>query len=171
LEPPIEPFAKTGKGMILSEGAGAVVVGREGFARIEMTAPGRHYYKRTEAGATLDAVYSSLAEAKIDIVIASANGTFVDDIECLAISRATPDAVVYTAKPALGEAPGASGLWQTIVGCKALVDSKLPPILHMASTAPLKTFGQISGAGQTRRVVVLSTGLNQQVAGLRLALP
>src|SRR6266849_6578525 len=41
--PPIEPFARPAKGMILSEGAGAVVVAREGDLRLDCVHPGANF--------------------------------------------------------------------------------------------------------------------------------
>jgi 3-oxoacyl-(acyl-carrier-protein) synthase len=169
LTPPVEPFAKIARGMILSEGAGAILLGREGSINIERTHAGGYYRKRTEAGKVLKKVLSDLVETKIDIVIASANGTFIDKAESGAISRVIPDAVVYTAKPALGESVGAGGLWQVIVGAKALLEAELPPLLHLTSIIPLRTSASRSGIATARRAIVLSCGLNQQIAGLRLS--
>src|SRR5207342_189717 len=42
-QPPIEPFARPPKGMILSEGAGAVVLTREGSLKIERIHPGGNF--------------------------------------------------------------------------------------------------------------------------------
>src|SRR5204863_1033265 len=47
--PPIEPFGKQHRGMILSEGAGAIVLAREGPIAIERAHPGGYYRKRGEA--------------------------------------------------------------------------------------------------------------------------
>src|SRR6266550_5864209 len=49
LEPPVEPFNEVARGMILSEGAGAVLLAREGLIKIEITHAGGYYRKRDEA--------------------------------------------------------------------------------------------------------------------------
>src|SRR6266446_6777398 len=49
LEPPVEPFNEVARGMILSEGAGAVLLAREGLIKIESTHAGGYYRKRDEA--------------------------------------------------------------------------------------------------------------------------
>src|SRR5215469_5131286 len=49
LEPPIETFSEQNRGMILSEGAGALVLARDGFATIERTHPGGYFSKRAKA--------------------------------------------------------------------------------------------------------------------------
>ena len=71
-----------------------------------------------------------LSQTEIDFVISSANGTFIDQAEQVALEQVIPDAIAYTAKPALGESVGASGLWQVIVGAQALRHGELPPVLH-----------------------------------------
>src|SRR5438876_7752912 len=48
LEPPVEPFSEVGRGMILSEGAGAIVLTRDGSLMIERTHTGGYFRKRTE---------------------------------------------------------------------------------------------------------------------------
>jgi 3-oxoacyl-(acyl-carrier-protein) synthase len=118
--PPIEPFGKQKRGMILSEGAGAIVLSQEGLITIERAHPGGCYGKRAEAEEILKRIVRDLSQVEIDFVISSANGTFIDQAEQGALERVIPDAVTYTAKPALGESVGASGLWQVIVGAQAL---------------------------------------------------
>jgi 3-oxoacyl-(acyl-carrier-protein) synthase len=102
-------------------------------------------------------------------VISSANGTFIDSAEVSSISKVLPGATIYTPKPALGEGVGAGGIWQVIIGAQALRSNELPPLLHAPASLPFRipTSSAISGD-----VFILSCGLNQQVAGLRMsALP
>src|SRR5436305_4997817 len=47
--PPIEPFNKQPRGMILSEGAGAILLGQDGPFTIESAHPGGCFMKRAEA--------------------------------------------------------------------------------------------------------------------------
>src|SRR6266498_4735939 len=47
--PPIEPFSKQSRGMILSEGAGAILLGQDGPFIIESAHPGGCFTKRAEA--------------------------------------------------------------------------------------------------------------------------
>ena len=138
LEPPVEPFNEVARGMILSEGAGAVLLAREGLIKIESTHAGGNYRKRDQAEDVLKRILYDLIEAESGFVIASANGTFIDEAECRAISQVIPGAIVYTAKPALGESVGAGGLWQVIVGGQALRQGELPPLLHVTSKIPLR---------------------------------
>lgn len=178
LTPPVEPFSAKKRGMILSEGAGAVLLARlprhsaaEAADRpvvIERAHPGMSYWRRAEAKEILRQIMRDLSQGEIDFVISSANGTFIDHAECEALRQTVPDALVYTVKPALGESVGAAGLWQVIVGTQALRSGELPPLLHAGSTIPLRTSAARKCLAGARHAIVLSCGVNQQVAGLRL---
>ena len=168
--PPIEPFSKQKRGMILSEGAGAVLLAREGSFTIECVHPGGYFSRRAEAEETLKRILRDLDEGEIDLVISSANGTFVDQAECGALRAVVPNAFVYTAKPALGESVGAAGLWQVILAAQALRSAGLPPVLHADPAVALRLPLSRTPVTGARRVIVLSCGLNQQAAGLRLAI-
>jgi 3-oxoacyl-(acyl-carrier-protein) synthase len=168
--PPIEPFSAQQRGMILSEGAGAILLAREGPFTIECAHPGGCFTKRAEAGKILKRILSDLSQTKLDVVISSANGTFVDQAESEAIGQIVPDALVYTGKPALGESVGASAIWQIILAAQALRTAELPPVLHAQSAVKLRLSLSRTTMPGARRAIVLSCGLNQQAAGLRLAI-
>jgi 3-oxoacyl-(acyl-carrier-protein) synthase len=167
--PPIEPFGQR-RGMILSEGAGAVLLARRGPVVIESAHPGGNFTKRIEAEKILERIVRDLTDKKIDFVISSANGTFVDQAEYRALERVVPNAIVYTAKPALGESIGAAGVWQVILAAQALRSAELPPVLHADSGVSLRLPRERMSIPGARRAIVLSCGLNQQAAGLRLAI-
>jgi 3-oxoacyl-(acyl-carrier-protein) synthase len=168
--PPIEPFGKQKRGMILSEGAGAIVLARGGPITVERAHPGGCYGKRGEAEEVLKGILRDLSEVEIDVVISSANGTFIDQAEQGALEQVIPDAVTYAAKPALGESVGASGLWQVMLGAQALRRGELPPVLHADPAISLRLAHSRMALVGARRAIILSSGVNQQVAGLRLAL-
>jgi 3-oxoacyl-(acyl-carrier-protein) synthase len=168
--PPIEPFSKQKRGMILSEGAGAIVLARDGPLTIECAHPGGYFAKRAEAAESLERVLRHLGQSEIDLVISSANGTFVDQAECRALKAGVPNAFVYTAKPALGESVGAAAIWQVIVAAQALRSAELPPVLHAGAAVSLRLPRSRTPIAGASRAIVLSCGLNQQVAGLRLAI-
>jgi len=167
--PPIEPFGKPPRGTVLSEGAGAVLLSRGGDIRLEKIATGRNFRRQSEAGGALEKVFAELVEVEIDLVVASANGTFIDAGEYAAVLRNCPNAKVYAMKQALGESVGASSLWQTICGGQCLRTQTEPPGFHqMLRPAAGGSTGPKSD-GQLRRAIISVCGLNQQVAGLRLA--
>ena len=162
---PIEVFRNPPRGTILSEGAGALLLGREGEVRIDAIDAGGNFSHRREANKMVQRILHDLADEDACIV-ASANGTFVDLAEREAIKNELPQATVYSPKPALGESVGASAIWQIIAGAQALRTKRLPPMVnsdpHVGLSLP--TTDEIS----CRTAIVLSCGLNQQVAGLRL---
>jgi 3-oxoacyl-(acyl-carrier-protein) synthase len=168
--PPIEPFHRPAKGMILSEGAGAILLGREGVIKIDMTHPGEYYFGRQKARESLQRIVTELAAPEMEIVIASANGTFIDDAEKRALEKVLPAASVYSVKPALGESVGASGPWQIIVAAQALRTRRLPPLLHVGPDVGCRVPASPVNAIDSRRALVTSCGLNQQVAGIRLSI-
>jgi 3-oxoacyl-(acyl-carrier-protein) synthase len=170
LAPPIEPFNRPPRGMILSEGAGAILLARKGAVVIERTHAGGNFPTHAEAWRTLQQVISDLSESEAELVISSANGTFVDEAESQALGQLASRALVYTAKPALGESVGAAGLWQIIVAAEALRSKELPPVLHANTNTTLHLSLTRTPVQSTQRAVVLSCGLNQQAAGLRLAM-
>jgi len=168
--PPIEPFSEQQRGMILSEGAGAILLAREGPFTVECAHPGGCFSKRAEAGDLSKQILSDLSETQIDFVISGANGTFVDQAESEAIGQIVPDALVYTGKPALGESVGAAAIWQVILAAQALRSAELPPVLHAHSAVTMRLSHSRTSMPGARRAIVLSCGVNQQAAGLRLAI-
>jgi 3-oxoacyl-(acyl-carrier-protein) synthase len=168
--PPIEPFSKQKRGMILSEGAGAIVLTRDGLLTIECAHPGGYFAKRADAAESLERVLRDLGQSEVDLVVSSANGTFVDEAECRAFKAVVPNAFVYTGKPALGESVGAAAIWQVILAAQALRSAELPPVLHADAAVSLRLPRSRTPMAGARRAIVLSCGLNQQVAGLRLAI-
>ena len=167
--PPVEPYGNQNHGMVLSEGAGAVLVARNGLFTIESAHPGGYFATQSQAGEALQRIVRDLAKVEIDVVISSANGTFIDRAESRVLHELTPNAVVYTAKPALGESVGAAGLWQLIIAAQALSSGEIPPVLHAGSTVPLRLSRSRTPIPSARHAIVLSCGLNQEAAGLRLA--
>ncbi len=163
--PPIETFCDPPRGTILSEGAGALLLAREGKVKVDLIDAGGNFSHQRNAAEIVNRILHHLRDENASI-IASANGTFVDLAERAAIKKEMPKAVVYSPKPALGESVGASAIWQVVVGAKALEERRLPPMLHAGAEARLR-FGT-DEIGPT--AIVLSCGLNQQAAGLRLSI-
>jgi len=165
--PPIELFRDPPGGMILSEGAGALLLGRKGEVQIDAIDAGGNFSRRQEAKEILVRILRNLKDEPT-CVVAGANGTFVDLAERDAIEKVLPQAIIYSPKPALGESVGASATCQIIVAAQALRTKRLPPMLHSDAQVDLNfpTTDTISCSS----AVVLSCGLNQQAAGLRLSI-
>lgn len=164
--PPIEPFSNSPRGTILSEGGGAVLLAAEGNVKIDSINAGGNFAHQRDAIKIVDSILGDLRDPGA-CIIASANGTFVDATERGAIHKQAPESTVYAPKPALGESVGASALWQVIVGACALERKQLPPILHAPTDSELRLAKGVEKLGSS--AVVLSCGLNQQAAGLRLS--
>ena len=168
--PPIEPFRISPRGMIVSEGAGAVLLDRTSDLRIEQISAGCNFHRRRDAARYVENVFASLEPTDQDVVVASANGTFIDAAEGAAVRRHCPGARVYTPKPALGEGVGAGSLWQLICAAQTLGTQQIPPVLHHTESAVVPVRRQPEPLLPCRRAIVSTCGLNQQVAGLSLAL-
>jgi 3-oxoacyl-(acyl-carrier-protein) synthase len=166
--PPIEPFHEPPKGMILSEGAGAILVGRTGAIQIEKVAAGENYPRRKDIVEILTRIFSELGSGEAGIFIGSANGTFIDLAEQKAALQVLPGSLTYTIKPALGESVGASAIWQVIAGVQTLLTRQLPPVLHNASGSSLRISRTRISDPAIRHAIISACGLNQQIAGLRL---
>lgn len=151
--PPIEPFSASPRGMILSEGAGALLLTREGPVQIDKVAAGTNFTHQREAAACVSVVFKELTDTRADLVVASANGTFIDAAESAAAHKHCPNAPLYAPKAALGEGVGAGAIWQIVCAATALREQTIP---NTPDPAPME------------RAVVSVCGLNQQVAGLRL---
>jgi 3-oxoacyl-(acyl-carrier-protein) synthase len=153
----------------LSEGAGAILLSREGAIKIDTIDAGGNFSRQRDAARILEGIlYRLKQDASDQCIICSANGTFVDLAEVEAIAREMPAAIVYSFKSALGESVGASALWQTIAAAEALRTKRLPKMPESYTVHALRfpSRGEIS----FNNAIVLSCGLNHQAAGLRLSI-
>jgi len=146
------------RGTLLAEGAAALVLTR---ADAEIGAAGENnlaardivfkkihdgvpFFNRAQAGAAIEKVHRELA-AEIgasDLIVASANGTFIDALETAAITSTHHDAKICHLKAHLGEALGASALLQTICAALALRNGEA----RSAAVSVLGFSQQASGA-------------------------
>jgi 3-oxoacyl-(acyl-carrier-protein) synthase len=169
-QPPIELFRDPPRGMILSEGAGAILFARDGPIRVDKIHAGTNFSRREEASETIVRILSDLADERAEILVASANGTFVDVAEEIAVLREMSNATIYSLKPALGESVGASAIWQVIAAAESLRTKRVPPLLHVDPENTGKLSFASGSETSASAAIVLSCGLNQQVAGLRLSI-
>lgn len=168
--PPIELFDPALKGMILSEGAGALLLSRTGSVQIDQVSAGGNFLKRKDAAELLGGILAELEPKETDLIIGSANGTFIDLAEREALRQISPGSLVYTLKPALGESVGASAIWQVIAGTQALLTHRVPPMLHTYTENGWPRAKERTADESSQRVIISSCGLNQQAAGLRLSI-
>lgn len=131
----------------LAEGAGAILLSREGDTVIE-THPGCAFFRQGEARTALKSVLDDLSEmAGAETIISCANGSFVDRPERELCMTRFGSAEMITPKQSLGEAPGASGLWQVITAALALRNGAGPNVL-----VPAIGFNQHATAAIVTRV-------------------
>ena len=138
----------------LSEGAGAVLLDRTGPISIQAIDAGGNFSRRSRAADCIAKILERLEATSHDLFITSANGSFIDRAEAAAIAEFAPRAQTYAPKSALGESVGASALWQVICAVESLKTREFPGTQHF----------------RAQRAIVSACGLNQQVAGLALAL-
>ena len=150
------------RGMTPSEGAGAVLLSRTGRVRIEKSHAAIHYEHRCDLKDRLKIVLQRLGSNPKEVTVGSSNGTFIDRAEKAVLNERSPKAPFYTPKWALGDSVGASGLWQTIVGVKALQMQKFPPSGDGIMAPESREF-------KSTNAVIVSCGLNQGVSALRLS--
>ncbi len=105
----LTPFANTGT--IFAEGAAALVLSRDGNRRLDL-GPTRLYRDQASAASALAAL---VTDTHPDQIIASANGTRLDEIEANTFRSLLPNVPVLAPKASLGEAFSATTLAQIIL--------------------------------------------------------
>jgi 3-oxoacyl-(acyl-carrier-protein) synthase len=163
-----EVFGKL-QGTIFGEGAAAVVLGRTHGISLVKSGPGLPFFSRRDAFAAARQVIEPIIEGEVpDCVICSANGTFIDQTEERVLRELLPATLVYSYKPALGEALGASALFQTVFAALALRNQTLPGTRRGGHR--LASLTRESRTMKLRRALVTAIGFNQQVNALLLGI-
>jgi 3-oxoacyl-(acyl-carrier-protein) synthase len=161
-----EVFGKL-SGTILGEGAAAVVLGRTNGIPLVRTGPGSTFFSRQDAlVAARQVIQPMIQEETPDCVISSANGTFIDQIEGRVLQELLPTTLVYSYKPALGDALGASSLFQTVFAALALRNQTVPGTRRGGHRLP--SLARESRTMKLRRALVTVIGFSQQVNSLLL---
>lgn len=161
-----EVFGKP-RGTIFAEGAAAVVLGRTHGIPVARSGPGLSFFSRRDALAAARQVIEPMIQGEVpDCVICSANGTFVDQIEERVLREFLPTTPVYSYKPALGDALGASALFQTVFAVFALRHQTIPGTRHGGHRLP--NLARASRAMKLHRALVTVIGFNQQINALLL---
>ena len=124
-----EAYSEWRLGAALAEGGAAIVLSRTGSIAMDEIHAGIPFQKQSEAATAMDTVLGNLAadgNAKIDLVVSCANGTFIDLAEQRALERHLSGVPVYRPKEAFGESPGAGAIMQVIVAALALSKREAP---------------------------------------------
>ena len=138
----------------LSEGAGAVILDRTGPVSIDAIDAGGNFSHQDAAADEVGKIFARLKPTNSDLIVLSANGSFVDRAEVAAMAEIAPHARTYSPKFALGESVGAAALWQVICAVQSLKTQQLPGTRDF----------------RAERAIVSACGLNQQTAGLTINL-
>ena len=112
-EPCVRLHRKPPAGMLLGEGAAALVVARPQKALPTVEVVTGSYPARREAGTHLSRLLETLPVAQSRLGVGSANGTWVDSVEADALQRFLPRAARLYPKVAFGDPLGAGALMQT----------------------------------------------------------
>jgi 3-oxoacyl-(acyl-carrier-protein) synthase len=136
------------RGTLLAEGAAALVLGREGELTLRKIHNGISFFNRAGARKAIQQVHEDFTAEKFapDLIVSSANGTFIDSAESVSLLQNFPHARVLRPKETIGEALGASALLQVVCGAMALRNRD-------AKCALVSTMGfnqQASGAVMTQ---------------------
>jgi 3-oxoacyl-(acyl-carrier-protein) synthase len=161
-----EVYGRSG-GTVFAEAAAALLIGREGPIRLSGSSAGQSFFSRRDSvGVAVDFFARFQTNPISDLIVSSANGTFADDVERQAFSQLFPETPVYAPKPAVGEALGASALFQVVVAGLALRHRQMPGTLDAGFRLPTvnRHTRSHSGAG----ALVTSVGFNQQINAVGL---
>ena len=86
-----EVYGRSG-GTIFGEGAAAVLIGRTGALAITGSSPGLPFHSFRESESAARKVFGSLGKEGLpEVIVSSANGTFVDEVERQVFERVLPD--------------------------------------------------------------------------------
>ena len=102
------------------------------------------------------------------MIVSSANGTFADEVERKVFGKLFSSVPVYAPKPAVGEALGASALFQVAVAGLALRHQRLPGTLSAGLKLP--SVNRETRSFPAANALVTCVGFNQQVNAMNLRL-
>jgi 3-oxoacyl-(acyl-carrier-protein) synthase len=157
------------RGTVFGEGAAAVLIGRTGPLAITNSSAGLPFLSFRESESAAREVVGGLSTQGLpEMIVSSANGTFADEVECRVFSAYFPSVPVFAPKPAVGEALGASALFQVAIAGLALRHQLLPGTLAAGSKLP--SVNRETRPVSASQALVTSVGFNHQVNALKLCL-
>jgi len=149
-------------GTIFADGAAAVLIARTGFICLSESSAGQSFFSRRDSAPVAVEFFERFrARAAPDLIIGSANGTFADEVERIVFTRFFHSVPVYAPKPAVGEALGASALFQVALASLALRHRQIPGTLEAGSK--LETVNRQTRVHSGTCVLVSCVGFNQQI--------
>jgi 3-oxoacyl-[acyl-carrier-protein] synthase II len=138
----LRPFDRDRRGVLMGDGAAAVVLGRDGPARAWLRSVALNCDARSETAPDLAGICAAIADAHaragvspadIGLILTHGTGTLLNDqAEAVALSKifaasgARP--LVTAIKSMTGHTSGASGLMSVVAATEALRSGRVPPI-------------------------------------------
>jgi len=154
-------------GTVFADGAAAILIGRTGSILLSESSAGQSFFSRRDsATVAVDLFEQFLTKTSPDLVVSSANGTFADEVERMVFARLLPDAPVYAPKPAVGEALGASALFQVAVAALCLRHRQIPGTLDAGPR--LQTVNRQTRPHRGTEAMVTCIGFSQQINAVAL---
>jgi 3-oxoacyl-[acyl-carrier-protein] synthase II len=154
-------------GAIFGEGAAAVLIGRTGQLAITESSPGVPFWSIRESESAARAVFGQPDPDSLpELIVSSANATFVDEAERRVFNEVYEAVPVYAPKPAIGDALGASGLLQVVLAVFALRYQELPGTV--AAGSKLSSINRQTRACAASQALVTCVGFNHQVNALKM---
>jgi 3-oxoacyl-(acyl-carrier-protein) synthase len=157
----------TPSGTVFAEGAAAVLIGRTGSILLWGSSAGQSFFSRRDSAVVaVDLFGKFLTKMSPDLVVSSANGTFADEVERMVFARFLPAAPVDAPKPAIGEALGASALFQVVVAALCLRLRQIPGTLDAGPKLP--TLNRQTRPHSGADAMVTCVGFSQQINAVAL---
>lgn len=146
----VQPFDRHRRGVLMGEGAAAVVLRRGDAGPTRLRAVAMNCDAYNETAPDLDGISAAIKEAharagvvpgEIDLVIAHATGTLLnDEVEATALAQAFagpwPGPLVTGIKSQTGHTSGASGLMSVVVAVESLRTGRVPAIAGLTEPVP-----------------------------------
>jgi 3-oxoacyl-[acyl-carrier-protein] synthase II len=143
------PFDRNRRGVLMGDGAAAVVLRRDGPARAWLRSVALNCDARSETAPDPAGIMAAIADAHaragiepadVDLVFAHGTGTALnDEAEAAALAKTFASSgarpLVTAIKSMTGHTSGASGLMSLVVAAQALNTGRMPPIAGLASPA------------------------------------
>lgn len=136
----VRPFDRDRRGVLMGDGAAAVVLRRGGPARSWLRSVALNCDAHSPTAPDLAGIMAAIRDAHaraaiepadVDVVIAHGTGTSLnDEVEAVALAKTFGGArpLVTTIKSMTGHTSGASGLMSVVVASQALRSGRVPPI-------------------------------------------
>lgn len=140
----VRPFDRDRRGVLMGDGAAAIVLRRDGPARSWLRSVSLNCDAHSATAPDLAGIMAAIEDAhtraniepgNVDVVLAHGTGTALnDEIEAVALTKMLTSGarpLVTAIKSMTGHTSGASGLMSVVVAAQILRTSRIPPIVGL----------------------------------------